>query len=48
MAILKNELDIRGGARMKHNPFEELSEGFEALKNEHQGKVTLKQPSQKR
>ena len=28
---------------MKRNLFEELSEGFEALKNERQGKVTLKQ-----
>lgn len=30
---------------MKRNLFEELSEGFDALKNEHQGKVTLKQHS---
>ena len=28
---------------MKRNLFNELSEGFEALKNERQGKVTLKQ-----
>jgi putative transcriptional regulator len=28
---------------MKRNLFEELSEGFEALKNERRGKVTLKQ-----
>jgi len=28
---------------MKRNLFEELSEGFDALKNERQGKVTLKQ-----
>ena len=28
---------------MKRNLFEELSEGFQALKDERQGKVTLKQ-----
>lgn len=28
---------------MKRNLFDELSEGFEALKNERQGKVTLRQ-----
>lgn len=28
---------------MKRNLFKEIDEGFEALKDEHQGKVTLKQ-----